>query len=56
MRECIKESECEVIVTESLKDAIDISKNFDAAVFIAGSLYLVGEAVSLFKKNEKQKS
>jgi len=39
-------------VTESLREAIDISKTFDSAVYIAGSLYLVGEAVSIF--NNKQ--
>lgn len=52
MRECIDEFKSNVVVTESLREAIDISKTFDSAVYIAGSLYLVGEAVSIF--NNKQ--
>ena len=52
MRECTKDFKSEVITTESLREAIDISKTFDSAVYIAGSLYLVGEAVSIFKNKQ----
>ena len=41
-----------VYVTDSLSEAIDLSKTYDAAVYIAGSLYLVGEAVSIFKTGD----
>ena len=49
MLEAMGETKCNVITTDSLAEAIDKAKAYDAAVFIAGSLYLVGEAVSIFK-------
>ena len=49
MSECLEDLSTDVVVTDTLREAIDFSKTFDAAVYIAGSLYLVGEAVSLFK-------
>ena len=52
MLECTKDFKSEVITTDSLREAIDISKTFDSAVYIAGSLYLVGEAVSIFKNKQ----
>ena len=52
MREALGDTDCEVIVTDSLREAIDKSKTFDAAVYIAGSLYLVGEAVSIFQAHK----
>jgi len=52
MRECTKDFKSDVYTTNSLREAIDISKTFDSAVFIAGSLYLVGEAVSIFKNRQ----
>ena len=52
MKECTKDFKSDILVTNSLRDAIDISKTFDSAVYIAGSLYLVGEAVSIFKNRQ----
>ncbi len=51
MKECMTDAE-NVYVTDSLSEAIDLSKTYDAAVYIAGSLYLVGEAVSIFKTGD----
>ena len=52
MKECTEGFKSDVAVAETLREAIDLSKTFDSAVYIAGSLYLVGEAVSIFKNKQ----
>ncbi len=52
MFDTMGDTTCNVITTDSLIEAIDKSKTYDACVFIAGSLYLVGEAVSIFNANK----
>jgi len=48
MGDIAKDAGCEIMITDSVKEAIKISKRYEERKVIAGSLYLVGEAIRIF--------